>query len=232
MKRRQWTQLEVEQLRELYPHYPTEHVLAVVFKRTPRQLYAKAGQLGLAKSPEYLASPWAQRLRKGTNRGGSTRFKPGQVPANKGLRRPGWAPGRMAETQFKKGERRGRANNIWRPVGSERISKDGYLERKVSEDRPFQRRWKAVHRIVWEEHHGPIPKGHAVVFRAGQQTTDPHRINVDGLELVTRGELMRRNSYHTNYPKPVRELIQLRAALNRKIRNREAKREEQDPRRP
>jgi len=58
--------------------------------------------MGLTKSAAYLASPAACRLRKGDNVGAARRFRPGHVPANKGLRRPGWSTGRMAETQFKK----------------------------------------------------------------------------------------------------------------------------------
>ena len=57
------------------------------------------------------------------------------------------------------------------------------------------------------------------MFKPGRKTTDPARITADGLELVTRAELMRRNSYHNNYPKEVALLIQLKGALNRKINN-------------
>lgn len=129
------------------------------------------------------------------------------------------AAGRQAcaRTQFRKGERRGVAVRLYQPVGTERVSKDGYLERKVNDDLPLQARWRAVHRIVWEAANGPIPSGHAVVFREGRKTTDASAITVDGLELVSRGELMRRNSYHTRYPQEVAQLIQLKGALNRKI---------------
>lgn len=146
------------------------------------------------------------------------RFQPGQPPANKGLRRPGWAPGRMASTQFKKGQMAGAAQRNYQPIGTERISKDGYLERKVTDDHPVPaRRWVGVHRLVWEAANGPIPPGHAVAFREGKRTAVAEEITVDRLELVSRVELMRRNSYHNNYPKEVAQLIQLKGALNRKI---------------
>lgn len=148
------------------------------------------------------------------------RFQPGQTPANKGLRRPGWAPGRMRENQFKKGERQGVAVKLYQPIGTERISKDGYLERKVNDDMPLQARWRAVHRLVWEAANGPIPPGHAVAFKDGKRTAVAAEITADRLELVSRVELMRRNSYHTRYPKEVAQLIQLKGALNRKINHR------------
>jgi hypothetical protein len=34
------------------------------------------------------------------------------------------------------------------------------------------RNWVAVHRLVWEQAHGPVPPGHIVVFRPGRHTTD------------------------------------------------------------
>lgn len=73
--------------------------------------------------------------------------------------------------------------------------------------------WEFLHTALWRQHHGAIPRGHAVVFRNGDKTD----IRIDNLELVTRTELMRRNSYHTNYPPEIRQCIQLRGALNRKI---------------
>jgi hypothetical protein len=219
-------------LRELYPDSPSQ-LLADRFGCTLTSLYQHAYKLGLAKSAEYLASPLSGRTRPDANIGGATRFKRGQMPANKGLRRPGWAPGRMASTQFKKGVMTGAAQHNYVPIGTERISKDGYPERKVSDDPNVcpARRWVAVHRLVWEAANGPIPPGHVVVFRPGRKTSDVSLITLDAIELVTRVELMRRNSYHTNYPKEVAQLIQLKGALNRKINKRQQRHEEQDERR-
>jgi hypothetical protein len=49
--------------------------------------------MGLRKSAEYLAGPEACRLQRGDSVGARTRFSAGHVPANKGLRRPGYFPG-------------------------------------------------------------------------------------------------------------------------------------------
>src|SRR3954468_22797336 len=101
-KRRYWTAQDDAQMRELYPHLSTADVARRI-NRTVPSVYARADKLDLAKSAEYLASPAACRLRRGDNVGAEFRFKKGQTPQNKGLRRPGWGPGRMKETQFKKG---------------------------------------------------------------------------------------------------------------------------------
>jgi hypothetical protein len=180
--------------------------------------------MGLRKAPEYLASDKSGRLFKGGKRGQATQFKRGQTSWNKGIRYV--AGGRSAETRFRKGERNGVAARRWVPVGSYRVNGDGYLDRKVTDDGRGPRDWIGVHRLVWMEANGPIPAGHVVVFRPGRRTTELAQITPDALELVTRRELMARNTLH-RYPKPIAQMIQLRGALNRQI-NRRARSAEQD----
>ena len=186
--------------------------------RTVAATYNRADKLGLNKSPAYLASPAACRLRRGDRIGVRFRFPKGHVPANKGLRRPGWGPGRMKETQFKKGMRQGVAVRLYKPIGTERTSKDGYLERKVNDGLPLQARWRAVHLLVWEAAHGPAPRGHAIVFRNGNKKD----MRLDNLECITRAELMARNTVH-RLPKPLAQTVQLLGALRRKINRRTAR---------
>ncbi len=73
-----------------------------------------------------------------------------------------------------------------------------------------------MHIINWEAVNGPLPKGHALVFKDGNKQNTA----VENLELLSRAELMRRNSYHTNYPKEVAQLVQLRGAITRQINKR------------
>lgn len=217
--KRLWSAEDDATLRERYPNEPTQKIAADL-RRSVSATYARADKLGLQKSAEYLASPAA--CRTNGRQGIGTRFEKGHVPVNKGLRRPGWAPGRMKETQFRKGERRGVAVRLYQPIGAERISKDGYRERKINDGLPLQKRWRAVHLIVWEEANGPLPAGHAIVFKNGDKTD----IRLDNLECITRAELMRRNAIHT-LPEPLVSTIRLLGSVNRQIRKR-AKNEEQD----
>lgn len=219
--KRLWEPEDDALLRQRFPDEPTAG-LARVLRRTAIAVSARAAVLGLHKSAAYLASPAACRLRRGDQVGKPYRYPKGHVPANKGLRRPGWAPGRMAETQFRKGERRGVAVRLYKPIGTERVSKDGYLERKVNDDLPLQRRWRAVHLLTWEAAHGPLPRGYAVSFRNGNKTD----IRLDNLALVSRVDLMRRNSMH-NLPAPLPQTLQLLGALRRQIRRR-TRAQEQD----
>lgn len=219
MTRRFWTDIEVEILRRLYADTPTR-LVADKLGRPLSQVYQTAARLGLKKSDEYLASPHACRLRRGDGVGAAFRYKKGNVPANKGTRRPGWAPGRMAETQFKKGEMAGAAQHNYVPIGSLRLSKDGYLERKMTDDPALvpARRWTAVHRLVWEETHGPVPDKHVVRFKPGMSTAVEAEITIDKLECISLAENMRRNTIH-RYPQEIKDAIRSVAVLNRRINN-------------
>lgn len=219
LKRRPWTTRERALVPRLYPHKPTAEI-AEQLGRSMAGVYNQARAMGLRKSEAYMASPAACRMRRGDDVGTATQFKPGQIPANKGLRRPGWSPGRMAETQFKKGRPPSAARN-YAAIGSHRYSKDGYLERKVTDDQSLTptRRWTAVHRLVWEAEHGPIPAGHAVVFLPGRRTRALKKITIDALELVSRAELMRRNTVHrysVEMQQTIRALGRLKKAIKRK----------------
>jgi hypothetical protein len=201
----------MERLRTLYTENPTREV-ARIFGLAIHQVDGCASRLGLRKSAAYLATSEAKRFHRGEHRSRATEFKPGQVSHNKGTRRPGYAVGRMATTQFKKGTRNGQAALHYKPLGSTRINGDGYLDRKVAETGYPPRDWRAVHILMWEEQHGPLPSGHAVVFKDGDRT----HIEIDNLECITRAELMRRNTIH-RLPKELVEVIQLKGALKHRI---------------
>lgn len=214
-----WTVDQVEQLTSLYPDTRTD-TLADQMGMSVKRLYAKAKKLGLKKSEAYLASPDACRLRRDDNPGIATRFQPGGVSWNKGLHYV--AGGRSAETRFKPGHRGGKALEVYQPIGTERISKDGYRQVKINDDFPLQSRWRGVHIVAWEEVNGPLPKGYAIVFRDGNKLN----VAIENLECISRADLMRRNTYH-RYPKEIAALVQLRGALNRRINRIERQKNEQ-----
>lgn len=110
--------------------------------------------------------------RKGWLTGRTGCFDKGHVPANKG-RKGFYAPG-CEKGWFKKGERSGVALDLYKPIGTERVSRDGYIERKINDDMPLQSRWRAVHLIRWEEANGPAPEGHCLKCLDGDKSnTDP-----------------------------------------------------------
>jgi hypothetical protein len=216
MNRMRWNKQSDQTLTNLYPKFSAE-ACALVLECDVSSIYNRANKLGLKKSQEFLRSEISGRL--GHGQGELTRFQPGHATWNKGTRFV--AGGRSAETRFKPGRKPEEARN-YKPIGSLRVN-SGVLERKITDDTSIVSalRWVAVHRLVWIEANGPVPAGHAVAFKPGMRTTQSDLITLDRVELVTRAELMRRNSYHTNYPPEVRQLIRLRGALNRKIHNQE-----------
>ena len=98
--------------------------------------------------------------RHGWTTGRTGYFAKGTAPSNKGKTMPYNA--NSAKTQFKQGSRNGRAREIYKPIGTERVTVDGYIERKIHDGLPLQSRWRCVHLINWEAINGPLPKGHCL----------------------------------------------------------------------
>jgi hypothetical protein len=209
-----WTVEDIAFLRAHYPNHRTAWI-AGTLGRKPSGVYQKARAMGLAKSPEFLSSEASGRMQREDHRGREHQFRPGQKPWNKGTHYV--AGGRSAETRFKPGRPAQESPN-YQPIGSLRISADNILERKVTDDPALYpaRRWVAVHRLVWMAANGAIPPGHIVVFKAGRRSTDPDRITLDAVELITRAENMRRNTIH-NLPPALKEVVDLKRNLSRRI---------------
>ncbi|WP_313441838.1 HNH endonuclease signature motif containing protein [Stenotrophomonas sp.] len=231
MNGRIWTEDEDETLRINWPRFPA-FLIAHVLRRGRASIYRRAAQLGLKKADDFKTQPLA-RLWNGTEEPASVaaRFKPGQTPPNKGLRRPGWSSGRMKETQFKQGRPASESRN-YVPIGTEKVDpKRKVLMRKITDDPNIfpVKRWRPVHVMVWEQVRGEIPPGHIVVFRPGRKTFAAADITLDRLELVTLAENMRRNSFHNRYPPEIKELIRLKGRITRRVnaRSKEQSNEEQ-----
>lgn len=198
-----WTPAEETQLRERYPHARTAD-LAVIMECSTEEIYSKAGKMGLRKTVEFLASPASGRT---TGRQGiDTRFVKGHSTWNKGTHFV--AGGRSAQTRFKKGQ----MPKNWKPIGSERISKDGYLQRKMTDTGYPPKDWVGGHIIVWVQHNGPVPEGHAVVFKDG----DKRHITIGNLDMISRRDLMLRNTIH-HLPEDLKQVIRLNGVIRRKI---------------
>lgn len=132
------------------------------------------------------------RKRKGWKTGRTGQFVKGQEPLNKGKRCEPGQGGRhpnAQRTQFKPGVRQGVAVRLYKPIGTERLSKEGYRERKIHDGLPLQSRWRAIHLINWEAVNGPLPKGMCL------KCLDGNRTNCDpaNWKAISRGLLPRLN---------------------------------------
>lgn len=122
------------------------------------------------------------KARKKILSGLTGQFEKGNIPWNKGKK--GWYATGTEKTRFKTG-------NIppnHREVGSERITKDGYIEVKVEEPN----KWRLKHIVVYEQQHGVVPKDYAVIFLDG----DKKNTDISNLKLVTRSELLIMNRHN------------------------------------
>lgn len=204
-----WTPMQELLMEALYPDTPSDRI-AEILGRPLTSVYAKAKIMGLTKSEAFLASEASGRLNG--SQGVDGRFQKGLVPWNKGSNYA--AGGRSPETRFKKGNR----PNNWVPIGSERLSKEGYLQRKMTDTGYPPRDWVAVHHLLWLEHNGPIPEKHVVIFKDGNKTN----IVIDNLQLLTLAENMRRNTIH-RYPPELRDLMRLNGRVRKAIEKRHEK---------
>ncbi len=95
---------------------------------------------------------------------------------------------RTKATRFQKGAR------VWnhKPIGYERVNRDGYIDVKVAEPKTF----KLKHRIVWEENRGAIPRDHNIQFKDGNR----QNCDIENLYLISRKDQMILNSGAVNLP--------------------------------
>lgn len=81
-----------------------------------------------------------------------------------------------------------------KPIGSERTTRDGFIEIKVAEYNPytgFPTRYKHKHIHVYEQKNGPVPKGMVVAFRDSDKTN----CEPENLMLISRAELLMLNRH-------------------------------------
>lgn len=141
-----------------------------------------------------------------------SRLKKGNCPFNKGKRQPEFmsslAIERTKGTRFSKGQCPHNTKSDFDI--SVRTDKTGITYKYI---RISLGKWVPFHRYTWQQVNGEIPKGRKLVFK------DANSLNCElgNLELLTAGELMKRNSLH-NYPKPIAQAIQLRGVVNRQIK--------------
>lgn len=121
------------------------------------------------------------------------RFVKGQTAPNKGKKWDDFmskeAQANSRKTTFQKGNK----PHNHKPVGSIRLTRDGYWEIKTAEPKT----WTLMNRYVWEKHHGPVPADHAVIFLDG----DTNNYDISNLALVSRQELIEltRQDMRTEY---------------------------------
>lgn len=118
-------------------------------------------------------------IKSGTHGG---RFQKGLVPANKGKKMSPEVYERCKATMFKKGQ----LPHNHRPVGSERVNVDGYVEIKVAEPN----KWMLKQRYIYEKHYNvKLTTQDNIIFLDG----DRMNFEIDNLFRLSKAELARYN---------------------------------------
>lgn len=120
---------------------------------------------------------------------GTGLFKPGHISVNKGLK--GYRVPGSEKGWFKKGQMPHtlKADGVITIRNDQRGVPCKYIRLSKSN-------WVYLSRYTWEQAHGPIPKGHCIVFKDG----DTLNCDLSNLECITRQELAIRNSGTLNLP--------------------------------
>lgn len=211
MRGRPWTEEEQQVIKDMFPdHFASE--LAQILGRSETGIYQQAKSLGVKSSKEKIVR--AAKMTAMHPNSIAARFKKGHVSHNLGKKMPSHVYEKAKHTMFKKGNRP--AN--YRPVGSERLNVDGYVEVKIAEPN----KWRGKHRVIWEREHGEVPEGYSVSFKNGNRQD----FSLDNLILVTRSDLMHQNSFHNLYPEELKEVIRLKGVVKRQINKYNKKRQE------
>lgn len=208
-----FTSAQIIELKEKYADTNAKE-LAQKFGCPLSSIYGKAQELKLKKSSEFVRETARRQMSEPTARAKLTQFRKGLTPWSKGKKLE--TRGRSGETQFKKGQK---PHNHLQVGHILPVSNSSYLKIKIAEPN----RWEFLHRFNWTEISGEIPKGFTVVFKDG----NPQNCEIDNLEMISRKDLMLRNTIH-NYPDELKETIQLLGRLKRRINKRSKYAEEQN----
>lgn len=122
-------------------------------------------------------------------------YRKGISPANKGKKWDEYMSKEAQEKSLKTCYKKGNIPYNHKNIGSERISKDGYIYVKVK-DGCLSKNYQLKHRYIYEKHNGKIPNGYNVIFLDGNR----RNFDINNLKLVSKSEdlIMNNNNFFTN----------------------------------
>lgn len=177
---------QIEEVRKIYATTLNQEI-ADKYGCSIHSVHNLAFRLGLKKDKEFHRQVSKKNMEDPNHPARKYWKQKGCTPANKGKK---WDEYMSAEAQararlncFKKGNR----PKQYEPVGTiKEVRKDGYLKKKIADPN----KWELLHRLVWEKHNGPIPKGHNIQFRDGNRKN----CTIENLYMISRDKQMIDNS--------------------------------------
>lgn len=200
-----WREDEIQYLLENYEKSELSVAeMAVQLNRSYRSITHKANSLNLKRPPEvFVKAGKALCVHPNSIK---TRWYPGMVSPKLGMKMSEQQYEKCKKTMFKKGQK----PQNYQKVGTERLNKDGYIAVKVADPDV----WKLKHRLVWEQHNGPIPKGHNIQFK----DKNTKNCDITNLYIISRHDQLTNENSIYRYPNELRELMMLRGTLKRRIK--------------
>lgn len=195
----------------MYPGHDTAD-LAAMLGVTAEQLRQKASRFGVSKSPEFIANLQYNAV----DRIKRFQFKPGDIPVNRGKKKPYEITEAMRKTFFVKGHKPMNAKSDG--FVSVRKDKHGVLQKFV---RLSENKWDSLARVNYRTYVGDIPEGGVIRFRDG----DALNCEPENLELISKTLNMLLNSNH-GYDRPVAEVKEVICFIKKEIKERYEKQDE------
>lgn len=205
-KKRLYTQQELDTIRTMFPdHYTMD--IAKLINRSYDSVALQASRMGITKSKTFREQEYKRQGERIKIYGEKYRLKPGHIPHNKGVPMTQEMYEKIKHSFFKPGN----VPYNKRENGYEYTDGEGYIRVRIGNSK-----YKLKHHIIWEQHHGPIPKGHIIVFR----DKNSHNCAIENLEMITMAENMKRNQ-SKEYPQEIKETIKLINKLKKTIHAKE-----------
>lgn len=178
-----WTLEENRILREKYADSYTQDLLKLLPGRTVSSITGHANVLGIKKSDLFYASGMGGRISKVNDIGVSTRFFRQMPGWNKGKKQSDYmSPEKIEKTKATRFQKGSDPHNTV-PIGTERISKDGYIEIKIrhlKNGEANNKNFVSKHRMIYEKNFGPIPENCNIEF------IDGNRMNFEPSNFILR----------------------------------------------
>ena len=213
-----WTAADDDLIRNEYPLGDLPQLAAHLGVKKS-VLQQRANLIGVKRDPD-LVRETARKMGKAlAEKDMGKRFEIGHVSHNKGKKLEEFISAQGIEkvraTQFKKGN----LPHNYKPVGHERVDKDGYVEVKVRDADDSKQNFEFKHRLLYVAHNGPIPEGCIVEFADGnKQNFDPSNLVVRTREQNLRANADSPSSVVKRFmrikdPDMVKEIIETRPDL-------------------
>jgi hypothetical protein len=211
------TAKQIQEILKIYPDVSAQEI-ANKYGKSVSHIYKIAYRYGIHKSEDFRNSSASGRIQKGQHLSPATELKKGNVPATKGKKLSEICKSKEAlERTIARRWQKGHKPQTTKYDGAITIRRFFY---KNNECTPYKAirisegNWEFLHRHLWQQAHGEIPRGYNIVFKDGNTLN----CVLENLECISNAELATRNSIG-HYPPELRPAVKLKNKILKKIKS-------------